>query len=316
MKEIQLLRELKNQEWSVIFTLSLHSKNTKRTQSESISISVRNVVMRQKRYLKIIKSNIYKNNNSQKLDIFIRICQIVFDVRFVIYNDDAHWINFVKLLLSNNVSEFDWIWQRYRLRFDETAKLVFIWKQFCHFLREQMSSTKLRVTVVDQKIKLLHQRNNQSMTQLIVYLKMLKKQWSKSISNSLRASNLLFILHDYLRKKIVRKNVNVASRKIVKKIVRQMKAIEMKSHLKSQNKSKSKQNREFHANNKRLRNENSDDMQLMTAIIADSEQKKARSAKNLSHIICYICDKAEHYKFQCRSDDINKSSRKDKARST
>jgi hypothetical protein len=75
-----------------------------------------------------------------------------------------------------------------------------------------------------------------------------------------------------------------------------MKAIEMKFHLKSQNKSKSKQNRRFHANNKRFRNENFDDMQLMTIIIADSEQKKTRSTKNLSHIIYYICDKAEHYK--------------------
>ncbi len=315
-KKIQLLRELKNQEWSVIFILSLHSKNTKRTQSELISINVRNVIMKQKRYLKIIKSNIYKNNNSQKLNIFIKVCQIIFDVRFVIYKNDVHRINFVKLLLSNNVSRLDWVWQKYRLRFDETAKLVFTWKQFCDFLREQMSSTKFRITVVDQKIKLLHQRNNQSMTQLIVYLKTLKKQWFESISNNLRASNLLLVLHDYLRKKIVRKNVNVANRKIVKKIVRQMKAIEMKFHLKSQNKSKSKQNRKFHANNKRLRNENLDDMQLMTIVIADSKQKKTRSAKNLSHIICYTCDKAEHYKSQCRSDEFDKSSKKDKNRST
>jgi hypothetical protein len=131
--------------------------------------------MRQKKYLKIIKSNIYKSNSSQKLDIFIRVCQIVFDVRSVIYKNDAHRINFVKSLLSNNVSRFDWVWQRYRLRLDETAELVFTWKQFCDFLREQMSSTKLRVTTVDQKIKLLHQRNNQSMTQLIVYLKTLEK---------------------------------------------------------------------------------------------------------------------------------------------
>jgi hypothetical protein len=73
-RKIQLLREQKNQRWSVIFTLSLHLKNTKKFQSESISISVRNVVMRQKKYLKIIKSNIYKNNNSQELNIFIRVC--------------------------------------------------------------------------------------------------------------------------------------------------------------------------------------------------------------------------------------------------
>jgi hypothetical protein len=83
----------------------------------------------------------------------------------------------------------------------------------------------------------------------------------------------------------------------VKKIVRQIEAIEMKSHLKSQNKSESKQSRRFYANNKRFKNENLDDMQLTTVVIADSEQRKARSAKNLSHIICYTCDKAKHYKF-------------------
>jgi hypothetical protein len=102
----------------------------------------------------------------------------------------------------------------------------------------------------------------------------------------------------------------------VKKIVRQIKTIEMKSHLKSQNKLKNKQNREFHVNNKRFRNENFDDTQLITIVIAYSKKKKARSAKNLSHIICYICDKAEHYKSQCRNDDIDKSSKKNRDRST
>jgi hypothetical protein len=64
IRKIQLLREQKDQEWSIIFILSFHSKNTKRIQLESISISVRDVIMKQKKYLKIIKLNIYKNNNS------------------------------------------------------------------------------------------------------------------------------------------------------------------------------------------------------------------------------------------------------------
>jgi hypothetical protein len=165
----------------------------------------------------------YKKNNSQKLNIFVRACQIVFDVRSMIYQNDVHRINFVKFLLSNNVSELEWVWQRYRLRFDETAKLVFFWKQFCDFLKEQVNFIKLRITIVEQKIKLLHQRNNQSIVQLIVYLEALEKQWFESISNSLRASNFLLVLHEYFRKKIVRKNVNVANRKIVKKTVRQIK---------------------------------------------------------------------------------------------
>jgi hypothetical protein len=278
-------------------------------------ISVRNVIMKQKRYLKNIKSNIYKNNNSQKLNIFIKICQIIFDVRSMIYQNDVHWINFVKSLLSNNVSELEWIWQRYRLRLDETAKLVFLWKQFCDFLKEQINFIKLRITIVEQKIKLLHQRNNQSIVQLITYLEILKKQWFEFISNNLRTSNFLLVLHEYFRKEIVRKNVNVANRKIVKKITQQIKAIETKFHLKIL-KSDHKQSKEQFVNNKRFRNDHQNEIQLMTIVIADSNQKKIRSTKDLFHIICYTCDKSRHYKSQCRNNEIDKQSRKNKDRST
>ncbi len=316
IKEIQLLREQKDQEWSTIFILSFHFKNAERAQFESISMSVRNLVMKHERYLNIIKFEIYKSNNSQKLNIFIKVCQMMFDVRSVIYENDFHRINFVKSLLSNIVSEFDWVWQRYRLRLDEKAKSVSFWKQFCDFLKKQINLIKLRITIVEQKIKLFHQRNNQSIAQLIAYLEALKKQWFELISNNLRANNLLFVLHEYFRKKIVRKNVNVANRKIVKKAVRQMKAVKTKSHLKSQNKSDHKQKKKQFVNNKRFKNDHQNEIQLMTIVIANSDQKKIRSTKNLFHIICYTCDKSRHYKFQCRSDDIDKQSKKDRDKST
>jgi hypothetical protein len=233
IKKIQLLREQKNQEWSITFTLSLHSKNSEKVHVESTSINVRNLIMKHEKYLNIIKFEIYKNNNLQKLNIFIKVCQIMFDVRFVIYENDLHRINFVKSLLSNNVSELDWVWQKYRLRLDETAKSTFFWKQFCDFLKKQINFIKLRITIVKQKIKLFHQRNNQSIAQLLAYFKALEEQWFEIISNNLRASNLLFVLHEYLRKKIVRKNVNVANRKIVKKTVRQIKTVKTKSYFKS-----------------------------------------------------------------------------------
>ncbi len=260
IREIQLLREQKDQEWSAIFTLSLHSKNSERALFESTSISVWNLVMKHEKYLNIIKLEIYKNNNSQKLNIFIKVCQMIFDVRSIIYENYLHRINFVKSLLSNNVSEFDWVWQRYRLRLDETAKLISFWKQFCDFLKEQINFIKLRMTIIKQKIKLFHQRNNQSIAQLIAYLEVLKKQWFEFISNSLRTNNLLFVLHEYFRKKIVRKNVNVASRKIVKKIARQMKAMKTKSHFKFQNKSDHKQNKEQFVNNKRFKNDHQNEI--------------------------------------------------------
>ncbi len=109
IREIQLLREQKDQEWSAIFTLFLHFKNAEKAQLESISINVQDLIMKHEKYLNIIKFEIYKNNNSQELNIFIKICQMIFDVRSVIYENDFHRINFVKSLLSNNVSELDWV---------------------------------------------------------------------------------------------------------------------------------------------------------------------------------------------------------------
>jgi hypothetical protein len=85
IKKIQFLREQKNQEWSIIFILFLHLKNTKNAQFKSTSINVQNLIMKYEKYLNIIKFEIYKNNNTQKLNIFIKVYQIMFDMRFVIY---------------------------------------------------------------------------------------------------------------------------------------------------------------------------------------------------------------------------------------
>jgi hypothetical protein len=140
----------------------MHLKNADNSQVENVSLIEREQDMRRERYLEITKSEIYKNHNSQKLDIFMKACQIVFDVRSIIYSNDFDQINFAKSLLSNNAFDSNWVWQRYRLRLDEIEESSFIWKFFCDFLREQVSSIKLRITTIDQKIKLLHQRNNQT----------------------------------------------------------------------------------------------------------------------------------------------------------
>ncbi len=183
----------------------------------------------------------------------------------------------------------------YSLRLDEIEKSSFIWKFFCDFFKKQVSSIKLKITTIDQKIKLQHQWNNQTIAQLIAYFEVLKKQWSELISNNLRASNLLLVLHEYLRKKIVRKNVNVSNRKIVKKTIRQMKVVETKSSQKQQIKLKSKFSKKHYAN-KRLKTNIANESQMIAAVIASSNQKRIRSAKNLSHITCYACNKIDHYK--------------------
>ncbi len=66
----------------------MHLKNADNSQVEDVSLIEREQDMKRERYLEITKSEIYKNHNFQKLDIFIRTCQIVFNVRSIIYNDD------------------------------------------------------------------------------------------------------------------------------------------------------------------------------------------------------------------------------------
>ena len=185
----------------------MHFKIFDDNQVEKFTFTKREQVMRREKYLKITKSEIYKNHNSQKLNIFVKVCQIVFNVRSIIYNYNFDRINFAKSLLSNNTFDSSWDWQKYRRRLNEIAKSSIIWKNFCDFFKKQISSIKLRITTIDQKIKLLHQKNNQTIAQLIVYFETLEKQWLESISNFIRISNLFLFLHEYLRKKIIRKNV-------------------------------------------------------------------------------------------------------------
>ncbi len=87
--------------------MSFYFKNAEKSQFKFVLINVRNLIMKHKKYLNIIKLEIYKNNNSQKLNIFIKVCQMMFDMRFVIYENDFYEINFVKFLLNNNVLKLD-----------------------------------------------------------------------------------------------------------------------------------------------------------------------------------------------------------------
>jgi hypothetical protein len=52
----------------------MHFKKIEKSQIESISINVRDLIMKQKKYLNIIKLKMYKRNNLQKLNIFVRAC--------------------------------------------------------------------------------------------------------------------------------------------------------------------------------------------------------------------------------------------------
>ncbi len=66
----------------------MHFKNVDSSQVENVSLTKRKQDIKREKYLEITKSKIYKNHNFQKFDIFMKIDQIVFDVRSIIYNDD------------------------------------------------------------------------------------------------------------------------------------------------------------------------------------------------------------------------------------
>jgi hypothetical protein len=59
----------------------MHFKNADNNQIENVSLTKRKQDIKREKYLEITKLEIYKNHNFQKFDIFMKTCQIVFDVR-------------------------------------------------------------------------------------------------------------------------------------------------------------------------------------------------------------------------------------------
>ncbi len=97
-KKILFMKKQKNKNWlTFIFTFFMHFKNVDNNQVENVSLTKSKQDMKRERYFKIIKSKIYKNHNFQKHDIFIKVCQIVYNVWSIIYNDYS-----IKLILLNH----------------------------------------------------------------------------------------------------------------------------------------------------------------------------------------------------------------------
>jgi competence protein ComGF len=60
-----LMKKQENKNWfTFIFTLFMHLKNADNSRIESVSLIEREQDMRREKYLKITKSEIYKNHNS------------------------------------------------------------------------------------------------------------------------------------------------------------------------------------------------------------------------------------------------------------
>ena len=59
------------------------------------------------------------------------------------------------------------------------------------------------------------QRPGRTVPQLIAYLEALEWQWPETLPDSVRANYLTQALHDYIRKELSRRDVDMSSRKAV-----------------------------------------------------------------------------------------------------
>ena len=66
---------------------------------------------------------------------------------------------------------------------------------------------------VAEKIKCLQQRPNQSVAALIAYLDSLEEEWSEPLQESVRVSNFLVALHEYIRDEIRGRQMPTETRK-------------------------------------------------------------------------------------------------------
>ena len=167
----------------------------------------------------------------------------------MIYRKYQFKINFAMFLLFNHVSNSKWIWFKYRLNFNVATKSFNTWTEFCQFLKKHVNFIKFRIVNVKTKLHAIKQRANQTMFQLMIYFKTLKNQWTFLLSNSIKTNYLIQNFHEYIRKKLCRRNVNMTNRKIVKKTIFNIKNIEKKSIHFCKNCDKNSKNKNFKKRN-------------------------------------------------------------------
>lgn len=106
------------------------------------------------------------------------------------------------------------------------------WKEFCEFLKENVSPAKLHIANIGQKLHSVKQRAIQTVPQLIAYIEALEWQWPETLPDSVRANYLTQALHEYIRKELGRREVDMSSRKAMEEAALSIENIEEKpAHL-------------------------------------------------------------------------------------
>ena len=83
-------------------------------------------------------------------------------------------------------------------------KKIIIWFEYVDDLQKQLNSSYLRTMNVNYRMKQCKQLSDQSITELISYINLLKKQFSVFFTKYMQYANLLKILHLYFKNAIMR----------------------------------------------------------------------------------------------------------------
>jgi hypothetical protein len=283
---------------------------------------------------KIIKdSDFYQAKNQHELNIFLRKCMQIFEIRSMIYRMNLDRVQYAQMWFTDDI--FDVWYRKY-----ESMSEDFSWKLFKETLQEHLASQRLRLINVRQKFKELKQRLKQFVSQLCAHRNSLENQLSERSHENQRASYLLFALHSYIRDAIIRKHANCTTKVQIEKTIVLIKKIESNFDMSnryrrenSQNLSRSRSqittsrfsaratsrrftsmsrerdyssvlsdaNRESQTS---IRSNRVDQItQKWRSFVArfsnTSFQKSLLSSKRRNEIICYNCDKKDHVRSEC-----------------
>ncbi len=183
--------------------------------------------LQKKKFFKIMNSKKYKSTTQHDLNIFIRECRKIFEIRRHIYSDDKNKILFVRSFLES-VSTKNWE------KHQKIIDIIFIsWEQFINILQKHFNSKHLRLLETNVRLKKTRQLNEQSMTNLIVYFNNLEMQLFEKFIDYQKYFNLMKALHSYLKATIIRRINAIVFRNELKEIARLIEKIEFVSkHIK------------------------------------------------------------------------------------
>ena len=123
-----------------------------------------------KKELKFKTSKLYFDDIQKFFDKWIKKCANEFDFKSNIYQFDRTKILFVFDYLIETVFND---WHRHKKTVDTTA---YTWKIFVSFLQKHLKSLHMRFAEIDQKLKHVKQKFNQSIDELITHIEKLKTQ--------------------------------------------------------------------------------------------------------------------------------------------